>query len=156
MCSIESVLCYTLYICTLSQSCSKEKQATSNFPFNSKAEPSSFFESSCLSVTDCLFEAKLHTWNQLEGAGMCCMDLELICRAGMAILRETDRSGGKWVSVVSQLVMVSGGLHHFWLLNGCHNTIYSPSHPAPSHRVAFGLLRLFNKVFGLHKNKKIP
>lgn len=25
---------------------------------------------------------------------MCCMDLELICRAGMAILRETDRSRG--------------------------------------------------------------
>lgn len=43
---------------------------------------------------------------------MCCMDLELICRVGMAILSETDQGGGKWVSVVSQLVMVSGGLHH--------------------------------------------
>lgn len=44
---------------------------------------------------------------------MRCMDLELICSAAMAILRETDQGGGKkWVSVWSQLVMVSGGLHH--------------------------------------------
>lgn len=41
---------------------------------------------------------------------MRCMDLELICRAAMAI---SDQGGGKkWVSVWSQLVMVSGGLHH--------------------------------------------
>ncbi len=40
------------------------------------------------------------------------MDLELICRAGMAILRETDQGKRKWVSAVFQLVMVSGGLHH--------------------------------------------
>lgn len=42
---------------------------------------------------------------------MCCMDLELISGAEMAIFREIDLEG-KWVSVVSQLVMVSGCLHH--------------------------------------------
>lgn len=43
-----------------------------------------------------------------------------------------------------------------WLLNWCHNTIYSPSHPVTFHRVAFSFLRLFNKVFGLHKCKTTP
>lgn len=41
---------------------------------------------------------------------MCCMDLKLICREGMAIVRETDRQESG--SVLSQLVMVYAGLHH--------------------------------------------
>lgn len=78
----------TLCISTLCNSFCTKKQATS------KAKLFGFFNSSSSPVTDCLFEAKLYTWNQLEGAGMCCMDLELICRAGMAILRETDQGRG--------------------------------------------------------------
>lgn len=46
---------------------------------------------------------------------MCCKDLELICRARMAILKKTDRrevesGGGSLAGVDYQLVMVSGGL----------------------------------------------
>lgn len=140
MCSMKSGLTHTL--CTLSQSCSKEKQATSNFPLNSKAKLFGFFECSCSSVTDCLFEAKLYTWNQLESAGMCCTDLELICKAGWPYWeRQIGGRWGVWVSVVSQLVTVSGGLHHLAAeLVPQHHLLTIPIlfHPTEFHSAFWG------------------
>lgn len=80
----------------------------------------------CSPVTDYSFEAKLYTWNWLKGAGMCCMDLELISRAGMAILWKSDQGGGKWGNLVAQLVTVSPSLGS-WI--GATVTIY-PSCPS--------------------------
>lgn len=51
-------------------------------------------------------------WNVLRGSGV-----DLSSRDGH--IEETDQRRGKWVSVVSQLVTLSGGLHHF----GCHSSI---------------------------------
>lgn len=66
-------------------------------------------KSRCTSVTACLLQAKhmksiRRCWNVLRGSAV-----DLLRRDGCT---GEDRSAGKWVSVVSQLVMVSAGLHH--------------------------------------------
>lgn len=100
-----SVLSYTLHV--HSASVLQQSEISTNTCAYQCCSVS--LKSSYSSVTDCLFQAQhmksiRRCWNVLHGS-----EVDLLRRDGHS---EGDRSAGKWVSVVSQLVMVSAGLHH--------------------------------------------
>lgn len=73
---------------------------------------------------------------------MCCKDLELICRARMAILKKTDRrevesGGGSLAGVDYQLVMVSGGLTSLGSQTGATKPLIPSSSFPQSSPLAF-------------------